>query len=429
MKRLVPSFASAVLIILLMTGCRAPGTGVPRGTNVSGTLLWPDGQAAAGRALLVAGQRTTTGPDGRFAVEGVETPYDVVVTLTTATGLEAAIVFVGFTAPAPVVVLPPLERLPEQSVQLTIDPIGADVPPAPPAGSINRSFVGCSGDADWYNNCGGYGLLEAVPSARTVTWSGQPSSTLGIFAVQGQASDMSVGRFTNYTRFGYTPSVRLVAGEPVSVPLLLDAVETRTMTGTVSLPAGYSLSRRGIGFSAGEQRLGEFSFEGSAGGPLAPGFNFAAPVVSELGLYFYAKAESGDAYVESLLTSVAPDATGLTVDLPAPPQLSRPAHNTVGVSASTTFEWSPVPDAVYALALLPDAPGALAYLIFTTDTQATLPDLAALEVPLPRGVKYTWSVSTTAPLASMDALADGVYFGELGSTWGRSADRTATTAP
>jgi hypothetical protein len=44
--------------------------------------------------------------------------------------------------------------------------------------------------------------------------------------------------------------------------------------------------------------------------------------------------------------------------------------------------------------------------VITTDSSASIPDLAAWGVDLPKGAAYSWRVQAYAPFASLDEAAD-----------------------
>jgi hypothetical protein len=99
----------------------------------------------------------------------------------------------------------------------------------------------------------------------------------------------------------------------------------------------------------------------------------------------------------SFAWQVGPVADGYAVVAPAPAQLLAPPDAATGVTTATNFEVVGGPGAARTFRWAPDAAtdGPLVALS-TADASATIPDPAAVGLPLPAGGGYTWTVVGTA---------------------------------
>lgn len=165
----------------------------------------------------------------------------------------------------------------------------------------------------------------------------------------------------------------------------------------------------------------------AATGVAQPAFSLATPAASGFSYYLTATAKQGDASVTRYQPVASANATDVTLELPAPPQLLEPANSQVGVTENALFKWKPLENALYELGVV--APTATSYLIVTTNAEARLPDLSAIGVSLPSAADYAWYVQAYAPIASVDELAVGIDHTTLGDTFATSARRRFTTAP
>ncbi len=146
-----------------------------------------------------------------------------------------------------------------------------------------------------------------------------------------------------------------------------------------------------------------------------------------------AKAASVSIYYK---VGMAPGASGVAITLPVGPELSLPIDATTGVTKSSLFSWSPVPNSVHALVFQPPL-GKPRYIVLTTAAADSIPDLSTAGLGLPAGTNYSWSVFSFGPFASVDAAAgaSGFLVGVVGSMptsdafTGRSGSRGFTTAP
>jgi hypothetical protein len=102
-------------------------------------------------------------------------------------------------------------------------------------------------------------------------------------------------------------------------------------------------------------------------------------------------------------SAFAPGANGVLVDLPQGAQIIAPADGTQMVDAQTEFSWGAFPGGVFTIDFIAPGHGPTFHIV-TGGTRTTLPQLAA--VPMPSGVTYAWTVTASAPCASVDAAAD-----------------------
>lgn len=424
-------FILLVLPMFLLAACGGGGAGntedpEPSLITVSGTLLNPDGSAASGLPVVVAGRATTTDTSGAFQVDDVETPYEVTVYHS---AFNTVIAFQGLTVEEPALVIYGTTSSEDRGNSVTFRASGFDpAPPAPPPGHSNWDNSVCSGPVR-FDNCGGRGNPRPVATSRSPKWHGPVSTPARILAVQGTVHDSQTTVFTSYSRLA-THHMTFVDGVDTSYTLDYAPVSTGRIEGTTLTPAGYVVTYRGLGLTQGDEDWGQISYlQSNPAAPIQPDFDLATPDNGNFYYYIKVEAEQGEAWISTRVPVASPEATDITVEVPAPPQPLQPNADQVGVTQNTLFEWTGMEDAVYTLNVVSLVPGAPLYLITTADTEARLPDLSAIGVSLPNAVDYRWGVNAVAPVASMDDLATGMALNSSRGTEARSGMRNFTTAP
>lgn len=426
MQRLAPLLSFVVLAVVL-AGCGGGAASTPTdtGITVSGRFLLPDGTAASGITALIADEVVTPAADGSFQAAGIEAPYDVSV-LISVPAADVVVSFQGITREDPVLVLPDLGSVPpERQATISFDLYYNETAVDPTV----YDYAVLSGPVD-YHPYEYFNLKGATLASRPVTWSGPATSSARIVAAQGTVLGAQPRMFTEYRNFASRDNISLEAGAAAHAGLSFSPVATGTITGTTTAPPGFTITRRSLGLMFGEEDWGVISYENhSSAFPIVPGFSLATPDVSGFSYYVALTAELGDADVRTRVAVADATATDVNVQIPAPPQLLQPADGQVGVTGSTVFEWTPMADGIYVMAAISPTPDAPYYVTFTDDTEARLPDVGALGISLPGAATYTWGVQAFAPADSIDMLASGLYFEDVGVTHGISTQRSATTAP
>jgi hypothetical protein len=128
-------------------------------------------------------------------------------------------------------------------------------------------------------------------------------------------------------------------------------------------------------------------------------------------------------------SGIASGATGIALTLPAPPAPSLPVDAATGVTTATPFSWAPIGSTIY-LVLLNGPASQPDYLVITSSPTATIPDLTALGLGLPKGIAYTWNIIALGPFANIDAAAGATgILPQTDAIQATSGGRTFTTAP
>lgn len=267
--------------------------------------------------------------------------------------------------------------------------------------------------------------------SNSLTWFGPASTTGTIYALQWQVD--GAGLPVAYKGFGSKASVTLsnggtFAGQNVA----MGSVAGSSISGSVSTPSGYTLSSKSLSVNfATNATLRLFSDPTST-----TSFTYITPNISGATLQLQATAQK--AAVSTVLgfkPGLAANAGGVSLTLPAGPELSLPVNAATGVNTSTNFTWTPFSGGVHLVIM--QAAGKPTYLILTTGTNATIPDLTSLGLGLPTATNYSWQVFGFAPFANTDAAAgasgflSGLGAGPItGDTFvGVSGAFTFTTAP
>jgi hypothetical protein len=389
--------------------------------TVTGKVLTYDGKAGSFLPVLVGTQKATTDANGNFSVAGVTTPYDLVVLQA---AKNQAYVYQGLSLPSPIILVYGAGTY-DSKTKVTFTSTNVDTTTPVPAGGSADGSVTCAGVDTRQVSCGITGSVFPTVD-QDISWAGTTGIFINAYALQVHKDSRNV--VTNFLRFGRAENELLQNGQPNTVNFALEPVQNKAVAGSITPPPGYTLTARALGFKAGDQTLYPFSYELDNVG-IASAFNWASPAVPGMSLYLTGTAKKGEASVYAYLEDIAPDATGVSLTLPTPPEQLQPANNALGVTPATLFSWTPFAGGVHTLSVYPATPGPLNFTIYTSASEATLPDLSTLGYSLAKGVTYKWTVGGSAPFASVDELANGVpSFYALKSSGG-SGDRTFTTAP
>jgi hypothetical protein len=389
--------------------------------TVTGKVLTYDGKAGSFLPVLIGTQTTTTDANGNFSVTPVTTPYDLVVLQA---AKNQAYVYQGLSRTNPIILVSGAGTY-DSKTKVTFTSTNVDTTTPVPAGSFADGSVTCAGVDTRQVSCGITGSVFPTVD-QDISWAGTTGIFINAYALQVHKDSRNV--VTNFLRFGRAENELLQNGQPNTVSFALEPVQNRTIAGSITPPPGYTLTARALGFKSGDQTLYPFSYELDNVG-IASAFTWASPAVPGMSLYLTGTAKKGEASVYAYLEDIAPDATGISLTLPTPPEQLQPANNALGVTSATLFSWTPFAGGVHILSVYPLTPGPLTFTIYTAASEATIPDLSSLGYSLAKGVTYKWSVGGSAPFANLDDLANGVpYFYALKSSGG-SGDRTFTTAP
>jgi hypothetical protein len=385
---LVPFAALAV-----MPGCGGSGPGST--LTVEGRVLAPGDFPAAGVTVASQGQEAVTDFDGRFRLEGVVAPYDLL--LASAEGDGWLHVIEGLTAADPVVGA----RWARLEAAGMVELSGSLAAPVPAGRSL------------WIN-VEGIGASAAVAPLGRVGEGGDDFSMTVFLLGEGpvparlRALELSTDGYSVVAFHGYaTVDVTLVAGAPATADLPpLAPVATAELTGTIVPPGGGQLWLLAVDQVLGPQAVVPLARPEIGPQPAA----VAQPVpLLGLGTRLVAGAAVGQAGSFAWRTFEEPAFGSLA--LPAPPQPLLPADGALSVTATTAFAVATASDGVVTF-VWEAVTGGPDLALTTRRREATLPDLALAGLALPPGAAYRWTVEAADPavaaaaatLASQEAL-------------------------
>ncbi|HTY60201.1 MAG TPA: carboxypeptidase regulatory-like domain-containing protein, partial [Bacteroidota bacterium] len=213
----------------------------------------------------------------------------------------------------------------------------------------------------------------------------------------------------------------------------LQAVATTQFTGTITVPASYTLSQKSLNLRLSQFATINLLTDGTANA--AP--SYYTPNIGGATLLFSVTAiktvSNGTVYFKN---GLSPGATGVAITIPAAPDESLPVDNATGVDTTVTFSWTPMTGAIHLLVF--SSSGNPQYIVLTSGTSATIPNLKALGLGLPSAQTYTWAVYGFGPFTSADDAAGAAGFLSIltnptvltgDAFYGISASRHFTSAP
>lgn len=395
----------------------------PANITVSGTVIGTNLQPVASAPVVITSGgtnfTTTTNASGLFSVSGVTPPYDATVvsgnqslTYKGLTRTDPLLVFLGFS--------PGVSR--SASLSGTVSG-GAGFPE--PANHVTRTAFGSPEAVDSATA----NTATGVYNMGTVSWFGPTTTTGNVHALQWLFDGTNLP--TDYKGYGEKLGVALsdggaFAGQNVT----MSGVSEATISGSVTLPAGYTLAnkRMAIGFADGS-RIDVLTDTGAS-------TNFAYTTPNVTGATIRMQVTAGNAAGTTVVTTkpgLAVNATGVSIPLPAGSELSLPPNAATGVNNSTTFSYTPFSGGVHFVVF--NGPGANPdYVVVTAAASTTIPNLSSVGLGLPASTVYSWNVVGAAPFASVDAAAGpggwlAVFLGGAEGSVSLSTSRTYTTAP
>ena len=368
------------------------GTGV-NGTVLSGANLIPEPGVTV---LITDANRVQTSVKtdalGAFSVSGVATPYSAAVVETAS---QTATLYLGLTRNNPALISdsgtsPNSNRQSTLAVTLS----GGTYPQ--PAANYTTNYLFVSPWAFQSDS-----LTGTLPAANSLTfsWLDTSSTTTSgtLWGLQVQTDDS--GLPTSYPGYGST-SATLTDAQTTTASLSLGSVTNALLTGTITPPPGYSVAEvDGLLILSNGYNIEMFadttaSTNLSYTTPSIPGTTLALSIIA-----FNASGALWFPYAAGL----AADATGVTFDCPGPPNLIAPTDQQTGVPTSTPISWSATPGAIYNVGFFINQSELL---VWTADTNLTIPDLSSVGFgPFP-STKVSWLVSAQTGFTSIDAVTD-----------------------
>ena len=277
--------------------------------TVTGTVVTV-GERISGVTVIIAGQSAVTDASGSFTLRDVSVPYDlsVIVPAPMPTYQPKVTQVVGLHGTSPVIsvlanVAPPPNRA---TVTGTVTG-GASAPNSTHTGFVVQAR---SASGNLFGDDMSPGTATTKDFDLSVTWpSDQPSRGVVIFALQ-TTPDTGIP-----TAYGYagmyadpTPVTNGATSSNNVVPLT--ATTDSSVSGSIVLPAGYTLGLRGLGIHLADD--GELDFDDQS---TSSTFDFAtpsAPFITGFDVTAYATDAAGEQ--SDAILAVVPGTTGNTVD-------------------------------------------------------------------------------------------------------------------
>lgn len=335
------------------------GTGI----DVNGHVVDTQGANVSFALVVVAGRTTTTNATGRFHLSDVAVPYDPLVVATFGQG---GTMFVGLTSPSPTLLIMANPGFRQSS----ISGVASGVAFPEPANADTLVGVTTPYSSEDEN------ISAATFSNVLARWYGPFNTTAELLAlrVTRDASNQPV----SYE--GMATASVAVSGSVASTGVLFDMVDPpeATLSGSITAPAEtMGVSLRAFAASASSSVIV------ADRSVTPPGvFSFVLPASVGMTAGLTATTYGADGIGMRLAHGLAPDASGVLLDVPAAPRLVSPALASAGLAPGDTIDWEWSPEgAMYAvlLALRDDANGnALLVQAITTESEFTVPDLSSL---------------------------------------------------
>ena len=213
----------------------------------------------------------------------------------------------------------------------------------------------------------------------------------------------------------------------------LQPVGTTQFTAAITLPSGYTLSGKLLDLRVSQLALISLLNDNTTNA--AP--SYYTPNIGGATLVFGSgrskRLRHRTIYYKN---GISTGATGVAVTIPAAPDVSLPVDNATGVDTTVTFSWTPMAGAIHLIVF--QSTGNPSYVILTSGTSATIPNLKGLGLGLPSAQVYSWQVIGIGPFTTSDAAANAAGFLSAldnptvltsDGFYGVSAQRHFTSAP
>ena len=369
---------------------------------VTGRVVGPTGVALSGLTVGIGAKTAITGADGSFSIGGVVAPYDLNVVLAGTSILVGR--YEGLTRPDPTIVFLWLFST-DQPNTATITGTVSGGDPVGTAGELTAAIFSTP-DAH-------FDLTAIRVTARNnpftlpVAWFGAESITASVHVLQFKSPSPAQPP-TEYTGYGVLEGIPLSRGGSVEgADVTLTAPGNAAIGGTVVPPTGYTVLSKALAVE----------LAGLTAVPLGhvdtPDTDFAFTVPEGIPATSSVTAEAqlvGAGTTFARVSGIAPRQVDVSVALPSPALPTSPDDAATGVTAETTFSWTPLEHGVHFVVFNGGGTVPAIYVV-TAGTSARIPGF-------PSGSTYHWFVSGFGPFDSVDAFTAGVnLFPVLGSSF------------
>ncbi|XOB98199.1 hypothetical protein ACMC9I_09845 [Deinococcota bacterium DY0809b] len=389
--------------LVMLAGC---GTQTAGGVTVEGKLLDLCGQPLAYKTVFVAGHDPVlTGSDGSFTIEGVQTPYDLIISnaylMPEARQEIPVLIYAGLTKTEPVLWasdagVPGNDRCAHASVSGSITPTQS---------------------SDEYRN-GAALVLGPYVSADDFAYSADPSYNLNLYFDPDRAGDATLlglqwrrdltsGNATAFLAAKRTP-VTLEDGGAVNQDLALEGIQSRDLSVGVELPEVMSLEEVAHYVTLDGKTLplqtasldpdqtdanGRFQLVGPVGAGTGSAVVAWATYggLGPLGRYGSLDLSGIEGYASAWQQVPAED-NAVTLSLPDPLVPIAPLNGAT-IDFDTAFSWAGPEGALYDVIIGLDQPGPdVSVEVITSRTKLQLPDLSDMGMRFDNALYGYWAL-------------------------------------
>jgi hypothetical protein len=426
------SVLALALTVLVGGGCSKSGSTGPGGgagsvVTVTGKVVGQNGQAVASVPVVVPGKASTnTDASGNFSIANVTTPYDISVVNATS---KSAIVYKGLTRTDPTLLFFGSSPGTSHTGSISGKISGGEFTPNQPATDVtNVAFA--SAETNGSSGTAANGTFGPIG----LSWYGPTATTGSLYAIQFTADAGGLPVASGYKGYGVRSGIAVNDGSTLTNQFdTLQSVTTSQFTGTVTVPSGYTLAGKTVYAKVAPSAVIYLFSESNANTNLS----YYTPGIPGATLLLGAEAtKTGGGTAITWRNGLAIGATGVSVSIVTPPELSLPVNAATAVDTTVTFTWTAMTGGVH-LVIFSSGGTNPAYYVLTAGTSATIPNMKPFGLGLPSATAYTWQVYGFGPFGSVDAAAVSAGFitgisapltsGD--SFVGISASRTFTTAP
>ena len=435
LKRMFSTGGSALalaLTVLIGGGCNKSGSTGPGGgaglvVTVTGKVVGQNGLAVASVPVIIPGKPSTNSDaGGNFSIANVTTPYDISV--VNATG-KVAIAYKGLTRTDPTLLFFGSSPGTGHTGNISGKISGGEFTPNQPATDVtNVAFA--SAATNGYASTAANGTFGAI----NLTWYGPTATTGSLYAIQFTAGAGGLPVASGYKGYGVRSGIAVNDGSTLTNQFdTLQSVTTNQFTGTVTVPSGYVIGAKAVYANVASSAIINLFTDYNA----TTNLSYYTPGIPGATLLLGASAtKTGGGQGVTWRNGLAFGATGVSVSIVTPPEVSLPVNAATGVDTTVTFTWTAMAGGVHLVSFTA-AGSNPAYYVVTTGTSTTIPNMKPFGLGLPSATAYTWQIYGFGPFGSVDAAAGSAGF-ITGATapltsgdafFGISASRTFTTAP
>jgi hypothetical protein len=426
------SALALALTVLIGGGCNKSGSTGPGGgaglvVTVTGKVVGQNGLAVASVPVIIPGKPSTNSDaGGNFSIANVTTPYDISVVNAAS---KVAIAYKGLTRTDPTLLFFGSSPGTGHTGNISGKISGGEFTPNQPATDVtNVAFA--SAATNGYASTAANGTFGAI----NLTWYGPTATTGSLYAIQFTAGAGGLPVASGYKGYGVRSGIAVNDGSTLTNQFdTLQSVTTNQFTGTVTVPSGYVIGAKAVYANVASSAIINLFTDYNA----TTNLSYYTPGIPGATLLLGASAtKTGGGQGVTWRNGLAFGATGVSVSIVTPPEVSLPINAATGVDTTVTFTWTAMAGGVHLVSFTA-AGSNPAYYVVTTGTSTTIPNMKPFGLGLPSATAYTWQIYGFGPFGSVDAAAGSAGF-ITGATapltsgdafFGISASRTFTTAP